>query len=122
VSISTTSILPPLAEMAVIVQQGGAILGDDLDERRRAAGFGIEHHARLNAGLAAGQHGFRTVAQQLLHVRLAAEHALYGGVQTVYFAGVEIERARSATVTGTAISPKSRKNRIFTDSCSAPKK
>ena len=26
-------------------------LSDDLDERRRAAGFGIEHIARLKAGL-----------------------------------------------------------------------
>jgi hypothetical protein len=34
-----------------IVEQAGAILGDDLDQGGGAAGFGIERYARLNAGL-----------------------------------------------------------------------
>ena len=48
VSISTTSMLPPLDGDGgrQVVEQAGAVLGDDLDQGRGAAGLGVERHAR----------------------------------------------------------------------------
>ena len=77
-----------------VVEQAGAILGHDFDQRGRGARLVVKADGGGNPHLAARGLGLGTIAEQLAHVELAQNHALGRGAEPVHFRGVQFQRAR----------------------------